>query len=336
MPIDPVSGLYEQAQGSPFPNGVFGGALSVNNAVIGQRLANEAENRRMLQDQMSQMQLEKEGNLLHDDEIKRQRQADEDVRSDAFRQYVLDHPDADTTELLHQALGYGVKDTTTLSNMVYHENIIANKDAKIGVDITEQARKFAKDRMAQVSDPKIAADEGRKMFPQEALAPFWDKLAMQPKADAMTQATLNQKNAAANASNASAEKARAATGKTSDVDKLKKERDHWMGVMQNTSNTKSNIRSQLLSPDTVSIAEVRYKEAAAKVDELNKQIAALEGAAQVAKTPPPPPPSVKPVPPKFKDPGCPPDKEGRTAQMKLDDGTVVTAKCVGGHMVPQT
>lgn len=64
--IDPQTGMYVD-DASPFPNGVFGGALKANNAFIGQDLASQANAQRMLhqhamelQNQESEQQLKKQ------------------------------------------------------------------------------------------------------------------------------------------------------------------------------------------------------------------------------------------------------------------------------------
>lgn len=66
MALDPNTGMYED-QGSPFPDGMFGGALKTNNAFLAQSSADEANTQRMLMqhhlqlsNQESEQQLKKQ------------------------------------------------------------------------------------------------------------------------------------------------------------------------------------------------------------------------------------------------------------------------------------
>lgn len=336
MPLNPETGIYEQSQGNPFPQGVFGGALDVNNARISQNLVDESRSRRMLHDQMSELQVEDAGADLEQQAKDRQRINDQATREEGWRKWNEANPGADTETRLKQSLAYGVKDTTTLSNMVYHEGVIENKDDKLKADRSKEARLEVDDLFKQGFTGQEIADQLEPKYGAAGIAPqYWQKIRSY-KQSPMTAATIAEKGTQSNANNARAARDRAkAAGGTAgpDMKKLQAEKDKLMVVVQSTTKLIESPTS-VISPETVDVAKQRLSDAKNRLAEIDSKMKTL--APNPSLTPPPAKTdtvSATKAPPKFKPIPAPGKPEGKTGQAKLSDGTIVPAIVRGGNWV---
>ncbi|MCI0658943.1 MAG: hypothetical protein L0170_17970 [Acidobacteria bacterium] len=221
MPIDPESGLYVPPAPSRFPGGIFGDALQINNNVIGGQLAAEAASRRALQDHLLEIQTQAADESLNDSLKDRRAVEDQRSREEQFRTWVQANPGAQTDEMLKKAMGYGVKDTTLLGNMVYREGLIGAKEEKNQIDRSKEARLEVQELFQQgFTGSEIADQLEPKYGDQSGISPlYWQKIRTY-KQSPMAQATISEKGGRTDAAQAEAAKdrAKAAAGPASSSD----------------------------------------------------------------------------------------------------------------------
>lgn len=332
MPINPETGMHEESQGSRFPQGIFGGALGVNNARIGANLAQEAATRRALEDHMTGLKSEDMEESMVAKTKERQAADDLRVREEGFRNVVKNNPDADSGWLAKQAMAYGVsgKEAATLGTMAYHEGINANKTEKLNIDYLGEARKGAKDFLEQGWAPKDVADLQRQQYGDKIPSTYYDKLAMLPKNE-MAGAEIQRRKASANKMNADAGKA--ARGTASDDGKLLKEQGVLLGQI-------ASLKARLEEPGfigdpapiqaTLSNKEVQLKR-------VNDKLALIGQNNKVTTAPVPKGTSTittTPAPPKFAPQPAAGKPEGAVANVTMPDGTIVPAVVRNGMLVP--
>lgn len=322
MPINPESGLYDEPQGSMFPNGVFGGALGINNNRLAQGLADEARNRRALQDHMSDLRVEGAELELEDAYNKLGQHEDEFNRGEQFRQWIVDNPQASTTQKLNAALQFGQKDVKHLTDLVQSEATDAFKRDKLtaeqNVDYIGEARKEATEYLAQGLSGKDAAALISAKYKDKIPQLYIDKLSMVGSSPLAT-ATVNARNA-----RAGVDKARVAgtlppmpRSTTADPEaKLLKERDRLLSIQQQTEAVVAN-GSGLKSDQEIEIAKIRLNQAKMQLEKVDRELADLRGAS-AARTPAPIENSVEAKKPPFKPIPAPGRKEGDVGICKGD------------------